>query len=123
MTDHTTEKAQKTQYDLYVERQSPERRQYARYARVEKAGKQTTLAEYIAAAEERGLDPSQVAAGSGGISWRSDETDEEVAARIQSARIGAEKHLAAIKRMYEDYAARGLYDQDIPPASTGGPYV
>jgi hypothetical protein len=118
--ENQAESGRKTQFDIYVERQSPEPRSRWRHAQVEKAGERCTFADYERAIADLGLSPDEVTVGSGWISWHSPETADEVQCRIEGAQEGARKHLAAIKEMYDTYTQRGLYEPSTPPGGLRG---
>jgi hypothetical protein len=68
-----------------------------------------TVAEALAFCERNGLDPAQVRLAHNYVQWESEETPEEVRARIERAESGRREHLARISEMHADYTERGLY--------------
>lgn len=67
-----------------------------------------TVAEALDFCQRKGLDPADVRLAHNHVIWQTLETPEEVQARIKYAHDQRQKHLDAIREMYEEYVERGL---------------
>ena len=86
-----------------------------RYAR--RPEQKQTVAQMVEWCEENGLDPAEVRV-SGGFSfmWKSEETDEEVARRVEQKRVADQRHREWLRRRVEE-----VFGYVIPPGDGDEP--
>lgn len=96
-------------YDWYEQRMDPTPKTYRHSGPFASEESLKTVAEALAFCERKGLDPATVRLAHNFVLWDTEETPEEVEARIERARSDRDLHLRRISEMFEEYTERGLY--------------